>query len=136
MITHEMQALAATVANVNGLMPDAGPVAAVLLAVRFNLKPLALHNESRMEMHEQSAQTLEPWTAQGTRQEAAFLSLESCYQYFVPVPYYSVHTCTLVPYRYSGTSALYSAPPAAANAPATLGRNPRNLGPLRTAAPS
>lgn len=31
-ITHEMQALAATVANVNRLMPDAGLVAAVLLA--------------------------------------------------------------------------------------------------------
>lgn len=47
-ITHEMQALAATVANVNRLMPDAGLVAAVLLAV-VQSETLALHNESRME---------------------------------------------------------------------------------------
>jgi hypothetical protein len=39
MITHAMPALAAAVANVNGLMPYARRVAAVLLAVHFNLKP-------------------------------------------------------------------------------------------------
>lgn len=64
-ITRTMPALAAAVANVNGLVPYAGTVAAVLFA-QFNLKPgLVLHNESRMEkVHEQSAQTLEPCTKQ------------------------------------------------------------------------
>lgn len=60
MITHAMQALAATVANVNGLMPDAGPVAAVLLAAAQS-ETLALHNESGKALHEQSARTLTPW---------------------------------------------------------------------------
>lgn len=48
-----MQALAATVANVNGLMPDVGLVAAVLLAAAQS-ETLALHNESGMALHEQS----------------------------------------------------------------------------------
>lgn len=54
-------------------MAYAGTVAAVLLAAQINLKlVLVLHNESRREeVHEQSAQTLEPCT---TQQRGVFFS--------------------------------------------------------------